>query len=344
MTNDPMPPRRYREAGVNLEASAEAMQRMASSVRSTHGPEVLAGFGAFGGLYDAARLGQFAHPVLAATTDGVGTKTAVAAELGRFESLGYDIVHHCINDLLAQGAKPLFFLDYLAMGKLEPQRVASIVQGIADACRQAGVALLGGETAEMPGVYADDQLDVVGTLVGVVERSAIVDGSRVRAGDLVIGLASTGLHTNGFSLARRALAGRYHEPLGDSTVGDALLKPHRSYLRTLEPLLAAGLVKAMAHITGGGLPGNLPRSLPAGLGARLDTDSWPRPPIFAAIQRYGEVSEAEMFEVFNMGIGYVMVIAPEHLDTVSARLADVAEKAYPIGEVTAKPGIELLGV
>jgi phosphoribosylformylglycinamidine cyclo-ligase len=340
MANDTPATRRYREAGVDLEASAEAMRHMASSVRSTHGPEVLAGLGAFGGLYDAAVLKRFANPVLAATTDGVGTKTAVAAELGRVETLGYDLVHHCINDLLVQGARPLFFLDYLAMGRLEPQRVASIVQGIADACRQAGIALLGGETAEMPGVYADDQLDVVGTLVGVVERSAIVDGSRVRAGDLVLGLASTGLHTNGFSLARRALTGRYHEPLGDSTVGDALLEPHRSYLSTLEPLLEAGLVKAMAHITGGGLPGNLPRSLPEGFGAHLDTASWPRPPIFAAIQHYGEVSEAEMFDVFNMGIGFALITAPA--DAEAARRL-LGSDSYVIGQVTATPGIELVG-
>jgi phosphoribosylformylglycinamidine cyclo-ligase len=251
-------------------------------------------------------------PVLVASTDGVGTKTKIAAALGRYDSIGHDIVGHCVNDILVQGARPLFFLDYVAFNKLVPERVAAIVTGIADACKSVGCALLGGETAEMPGVYEDNEFDLVGTIIGAVERGRIIDGSGIEAGDIIIGIASNGLHTNGFSLARKVLAGRdltAHMPELGKSLGDALLAPHRPYLHELEELWKAGVtVKGMAHITGGGLIENPPRILPERIAARIRRGTWPMPPLFQLIQREGDIDPNEMARVFNVGLGMLLFV------------------------------------
>jgi phosphoribosylformylglycinamidine cyclo-ligase len=326
----------YRSAGVNIAAGQQAADLMAAAVRSTYGPEVLAGMGAFGGLYDAARLHALAAPVLVASTDGVGTKTKVAARLGRWEHIGADLVNHCVNDILVQGAQPLFFLDYVASAQLDPAQVARIVQSMADACRAAGCALLGGETAEMPGVYEPGAVDVVGTIVGLVERAQILDGARIAPGDAVLGLPSSGLHTNGYSLARRVLAAldwdAHHDALS-ATPGEVLLAPHRCYLEPVARLKQAGVeVRGLAHITGGGVVDNLPRILPAGLGAHIWRGTWPEPPIFGLIQQLGNIADAEMFHVFNMGLGMLAVVPPEQVATAQAALP---EGLHVVGEVVA---------
>ena len=325
----------YRAAGVDLDASDETLARIKSAVTASYTPEVLAGLGAFGGLFDAGALKTMDAPVLVASTDGVGTKTKVAAALGRFDTLGQDLVNHCVNDLLVQGARPLFFLDYVASARLEPAPTAALIAGVAAGCRAHGIPLLGGETAEMPGVYEAGEFDLVGTLIGVVERSRIVTGEAVRAGDFIVGLPSGGLQTNGFSLARRVLAGRYAEVLGDTTVGDALLAPHRSFLNVVTPLLDAGLVRGMAHITGGGLPGNLPRVLPEGLGAEL-TPNWSVPEIFSLIEASG-VGRDEMFRVFNMGVGFVLITSQENAAEVRRRVPE----AFVVGSVVSGTGVRV---
>jgi phosphoribosylformylglycinamidine cyclo-ligase len=337
----------YAAAGVDIEAGNRAVELMKGSVKATYGLEVLAGIGAFGGLYDAGRLKAMDAPVLVASTDGVGTKTKIAAALGRFDTIGHDIVNHCVNDILVQGARPLFFLDYVAFNKLDPLRVATIVGGIAEACKAAGAALLGGETAEMPGVYAEDEFDIVGTIVGSVERGRIVDGSGIRPGDAILGLASSGLHTNGFSLARRVLAGEdlaANRPDLGKSLGEALLAPHRSYLGDMDRLWAAGItVKGMAHITGGGLIDNPPRILPPNVAARIRLGAWPVPPLFELIAEKGRVSTAEMARVFNLGIGMLVFVAADQ----RAQALDVLGKnASTVGEAIARrqEPVELVGV
>ncbi|MEO8392462.1 MAG: phosphoribosylformylglycinamidine cyclo-ligase [Chloroflexota bacterium] len=321
-------PSAYSQAGVDIEAGNRATQLMTEAVRSTYGAEVLAGIGAFGGLYDASTLKQMDAPVLVASTDGVGTKTKVAARLNRWDTIGQDLVNHCVNDILVQGARPLFFLDYVASSRLDPVQIAAVVGGVAAACRQVGCALLGGETAEMPGVYENGELDLAGTIVGVVERGHLVDGGRIRAGDVVLALPSTGLHTNGYSLARRVLADLdWKEALPNlgTSVGDALLTVHRSYLEPVKRLWAAGIdIRGMAHITGGGVIDNLPRILPTGVGAVLERGTWSEPPIFDLIQELGNVSNDEMFHVFNMGLGMLIVVAAEQAELAKAALAEVA--------------------
>ncbi len=326
----------YKEAGVDLAASDQTMKLIKDAVKRTYTPNVLAGLGAFGGLYDAKGLKALNKPVLVASTDGVGTKTKVAAALGKTRGLGFDIVHHCVNDILVQGAKPLFFLDYVAAQRLEPPLIAELITGIAEACEALGVPLLGGETAEMPGVYAAGEFDLVGTIVGVVDREKIIDGAKVQPGDKLLALMSGGLQTNGFSLARRALSGKLHDTFEQSTVGETLLTPHRSYLESVTPLLERNLIRGMAHITGGGLPGNVPRILPDGLGVQIERGSWDVPEIFRLIQREGEVSDVEMLDVFNMGVGFVLIVSPEEVEEVE-RLA--AEPLYPIGEVVEGTGV-----
>lgn len=326
----------YKDAGVDIDAATRAVDLMKAAIQATYTPAVLAGVGAFGGLFDATDLCAMQSPVLVASTDGVGTKVKVAAQLGRFDTIGADLFNHCTNDILVQGARPLFFLDYVAASRLIPDQVAAVVTGLAQACQAVGCVLLGGETAEMPGVYAAGEFDVAGTIVGVVERARIVDGRDVVAGDALIGLASSGLHTNGYSLARRVLADldwtSPHPALGDdSSVGDALLAVHRCYLADVQTVWDAGImIKAMAHITGGGLIDNLPRSLPAGLGADLDAGTWRVPPIFDLIQRLGEVPAADMARTFNLGIGMVLVVAAVNVPAV---LAALAPAAYLIGRV-----------
>ncbi len=325
----------YREAGVDLASADDALARVKELVASTYTPGVLKGLGAFGGLFELPQ--GLERPVLVASTDGVGTKTMVAMRQRAYPGIGRDLVDHCVNDILVQGARPLFFLDYVASSRLEPAVTAAVVEGVADACRANGAALLGGEMAEMPGVYREGELDVVGTIVGIVERRAVVDGSAVREGDVLLGLASGGLQTNGFSLARQVLADALDEPFGDGTVADALLAPHRSFLPAVTPLLdEAGLVHAMAHVTGGGLPGNLPRSLPDGLGAVVDRGSWQEPAIFGLIRERGALDEDEMARVFNLGVGFVLVVPPEGVEQ-ARRLCP--EPLVPIGRVERGAGV-----
>jgi phosphoribosylformylglycinamidine cyclo-ligase len=333
---------RYAAAGVDLHAADATMRRIGEAVRSTYTPQVLAGIGAFGGLF--ALPADVPEPVLVASTDGVGTKTMIAAALGRMDAIGRDIVNHCVNDILVQGARPLFFLDYVASSRLEPALVAAVVEGVAAACREAGMVLLGGETAEMPGVYAQGELDLVGTIVGVVSRSRIVTGAAIEPGDVLLGLPSGGLQTNGFSLARQVLGGRLREPMypGGSlgeTIGDALLAPHRSFLGALGPLLEDELVLGAAHVTGGGIAGNLPRTLPEGVGAVVECSSWPRPPIFDLLSSFGEIDEAEMRQVFNLGVGMIVVVRAEHLTRAQQRCP---EPTWVIGHTIEGEGVHFI--
>lgn len=304
----------YARSGVNIDAGNRAVKLMAPAVKTTYTDNVLAGIGAFGGLFAVDFLKEFRSPVLVASTDGVGTKVKLAASVGRFDSIGRDIVNHCVNDILVQGARPLFFLDYFATSALKPEMVAQVVTGIAAACRDSGCALLGGETAEMPGVYAPGEFDVAGTIVGVVERGAVLPRQDLAPGDVLIGLRSSGPHTNGFSLLRRIFDGadlNHVLPELGGSLADALLAPHRAYFELLWPVLRdhAGMIKALAHLTGGGFIENIPRVLPDGLSAHITHGSWPVPPVFDLAMRRGQVSEDEMLRVFNMGIGMVAVVA-----------------------------------
>ncbi len=323
-------PSAYAAAGVDIDAGNRAVQLMKENVKATYNSRVLAGIGSFGGLFDASNLGS--QPVLVASTDGVGTKVELAARLGRYKGVGMDIVNHCIDDILVQGAKPLFFLDYFATAKLSPEVVAEIVSGMAEACRESGCVLLGGETAEMPGVYNSGAFDVAGTIVGIVQRADILPRhTDMKAGDILVGFASSGPHTNGYSLIRKICEGQdllaYREEL-KSSLADALLIPHRPYLNVVEPILS--LVKGLAHITGGGFIENIPRMLPEGLQAVVDTSNWPVPPLYTWLQREGAIDRREMFRVFNMGIGLVAAIAPEDWPNVQKL---VNEPVWKIGEL-----------
>jgi len=330
----------YETAGVSIERGERTVKLMRSAVEATHGPEVLGNAGGFAGLYALADYGE---PVLASTIDGVGTKVLVAREVGRYYSLGADIVNHCANDVLATGARPLLFLDYVASGRLDPEAVARVVRGAAEACGALGVALVGGETAEMPGLYAGGDLDMVGVCVGACERSDVVTGERVRAGDAVLGLASSGLHTNGYTLARKVredadlpysdVPEGFYRPLGE-----VYLEPHRAYAREVFALRDAVEVRGMAHVTGGGLPGNLPRAL-GGLGARLDASSWEEPAVFALIRALGSVPEAEMRQVFNLGVGFCAVMPPDEAERGLETLRGVGCAAWRIGEGVEGGGI-----
>jgi phosphoribosylformylglycinamidine cyclo-ligase len=334
----------YREAGVDISAADAAKARIKGLARSTFNAQVLTEIGSFGGMF-RADLSRYREPVLVASTDGVGTKIKVAILADVHDTVGYDLVAHCVNDILVQGATPLFFLDYVALGKMDPVRVEAIVSGFARGCAEFGCPLVGGETAEMPGTYAADDYDLAGFIVGVVDREKALTGERVREGDALIGLPSAGLHTNGYSLARKVLfdvmghrVDTRLDALG-TTVGAALLAPHRGYLAALEPLLERGKVRALAHITGGGFPGNIPRVLPAGLGARIRRGSWEIPPIFRLIQRGGAVSDEEMFRTFNMGIGMVVVVAPEDLHEAEHSLERRGETTHVIGSVASGSGV-----
>ncbi|PKL06744.1 MAG: hypothetical protein CVV53_02700 [Spirochaetae bacterium HGW-Spirochaetae-9] len=312
----------YAAAGVDIDAGDKAVELMSAAVKSTYGPEVLAGIGSFGGMYDASALKTMDEPVLVSSTDGVGTKVKLAAFARSYASIGQDIVNHCIDDILVQGAKPLFFLDYIATSRLDPSMIAEAVGGMAKACREAGCALIGGETAEMPGVYMPKEFDVAGAIVGLAERKRMLPLGTMCDGDLLLGFPSSGLHTNGFSLARKVFADedydRYADRLGKPLI-EALLAPHRSYLPALWPILSEepGLIKALAHITGASFEGNVPRVLPAHLDAHIRMDSWPRPPLFQLIMEKGTIGETEMYRVFNMGIGMVAVIAPQSLEAAT---------------------------
>jgi phosphoribosylformylglycinamidine cyclo-ligase len=311
----------YRQSGVDIDAGNETVRRIKQLARRTFTPGVLSEIGSFGGLFKLDRAG-LKEPVLVASADGVGTKLKIAFMTGRHDTVGADLVNHCVNDILVQGARPLFFLDYLATGRLSPDVAEQVVIGVARGCRENGCALLGGETAEMPGFYADGEYDIAGFIVGVVDRDRVINGSTIAPGDVLIGLPSAGLHTNGYSLARRVFfetcgygVDTYVPELRGS-IGDVLLAEHRSYLRTVWPLVEDRLVKGMAHITGGGITENLPRILPEDCSAAIDPHSWTPLPVFGVIQERGGIATDEMFRAFNMGIGLIVVCAPEHVDRV----------------------------
>jgi phosphoribosylformylglycinamidine cyclo-ligase len=327
----------YRDSGVDIDAANRAKSGISALLRATRTPDTLSDLGSFGGLYRVPR--DVPDPVLVASTDGVGTKLKIAFLTGRHGTVGEDLVNHCVNDILVQGARPLFFLDYVGMGQLEPETVEDLVGGIARGCSANGCALLGGETAEMPDFYAPGEYDLAGTVIGVVEESRILTGARVAAGDVVIGIASSGLHTNGYSLARRVVFDRLgltpedDFPEEEGSVADVLLRVHRSYLHSLLPLLGRDSIHALAHITGGGLLENIPRVLPADLAARIDLGSWTVPTVFGVLQRAGGIEQAEMFRTFNMGIGMVAIVAAADADAVLAELRAAGEDASVVGEI-----------
>jgi phosphoribosylformylglycinamidine cyclo-ligase len=326
----------YRAAGVDIDAGNETVRRIKALARKTYTPGVLSGVGSFGGLF--ALDPSIESPVLVASADGVGTKLKVAFLAGVHRTIGVDLVNHCVNDILVQGARPLFFLDYLATGRLAPEVAEEIVRGVSDACQVNGCALLGGETAEMPGFYAPGEYDVAGFIVGVVPRTKVIDGRHIVPGDALVALPSSGLHTNGYSLARRIVfdvlnlrVDSHVDELGE-TVGDALLRTHRSYLPEVGPVLERGWIKGMAHITGGGITENLPRTLPDGCRPSLDRQSWTIPPLFQWLQRAGQLDDAEMFRAFNMGVGLVLVCAPDDADRLIEALGP---GAWRLGRVDA---------
>ncbi len=330
---------RYQDAGVNIDAANEAVARIRQLARTTFNTRVLSDIGSFGGMFDGSFAG-IREPVLVASCDGVGTKLKVAIAANIHNTIGYDLVAHSINDILVQGARPLFFLDYIAAGKLDPEVIAQIVEGLTRGCREGGCALLGGETAEMPGLYSPDDYDIAGFIVGVVDRSRIIDGSRIAPGDVVLALPSFGLHTNGYSLARKLLfevsghSVETHIPELGSTIGEELLKPHKNYLPALERLIERdGVIKGLAHITGGGLVDNIPRILPEGVDVVIRGGSWPILPIFDLLENIGDVPPDDMLRTFNLGIGMVVIVAKENMEMVSHDFINAEEQYYVIGEV-----------
>ena len=337
----------YKSSGVDIDAATEVVERVKRFATSTFTSGVLSDIGAFGGLFRPELTGM-TEPVLVASADGVGTKLKVAFAADSHKTIGIDLVNHCVNDILVQGARPIFFLDYLATGRLSPDVSTAVIEGVAKGCKDNGCALLGGETAEMPGFYADGEYDLAGFVVGLVDRERIIDGHTIAPGDVIIGLPSTGLHTNGYSLARRILFDQLGlgvdsvvEELG-CTVGEELLRPHCSYLPSVQPVIASGHVKALAHITGGGLTDNVPRVLPDGCAARIDPDTWPVPPIFELLRVRGEVPTEEMYRTFNMGVGLVVICAKTDAHTVLAKLISCGEVgAVLIGEIReGRPAVE----
>jgi phosphoribosylformylglycinamidine cyclo-ligase len=331
----------YKSSGVDIDAGHEVVRRIRGLAQGTFTPGVLSDIGAFGGLFHLQAAGG-GDPVLVASADGVGTKLKVAFMMNRHTTIGEDLVNHCVNDILVQGARPLFFLDYLATGRLSPDVAVDIVEGLARACKANHCALLGGETAEMPGFYADREYDLAGFIVGMVERGQVLTGDRIRIGDALIGLPSSGLHTNGYSLARKIafdtlmLGTHDHIPELGCGIGEALLRPHRSYLGSVLPLVQEGLIHGMAHITGGGLTDNVPRVLPEGTSARIDRTSWDVPALFTWLVRKGDVPDADAWRTFNMGIGFVLAVAPNEVNHVLERLAEAGEsEGRVIGEIVA---------
>jgi phosphoribosylformylglycinamidine cyclo-ligase len=323
----------YSDAGVDIDAATRATDKIKELARRTFNERTLSEIGSFGGMFDGA-FPNLRQPVLVASADGVGTKLKIAFATGVHNTVGRDLVNHCVNDILVQGARPLFFLDYVATGKLSPEVVAKVVEGVTNGCRENGCVLLGGETAEMPGFYADGEYDIAGFIVGVVDREKIIDGKTIAPGDVLLALPSAGLHTNGYSLARKLffeVAGYQPDtvlPELGMTAGEALLLPHVSYLKPLEGLLDRGVIKGLAHITGGGLTDNIPRILPEGTAVKIERDSWTIPPLFELLRRLGNVSDAEMYRTFNMGVGMVIVAAPGDADVIARNLG-----CYRIGTV-----------
>ena len=333
-------PTTYASAGVNIEAGNELVRRIKPHAKRTHTPGVLGAIGGFGALFQHD-FSSYSEPILVSSTDGVGTKLKIAFDLNRHDTVGRDLVAMCVNDLICLGAKPLFFLDYFATGKLAPDDAEQVVKGIADGCVEAGCALIGGETAELPGFYAPGEYDLAGFTVGVVDKPKIIDGSHVQVGDIVLGLQSSGLHSNGYSLARKILEplgyDSFREDLG-ATIGDALLTPTQIYIKPLLSLLETIEIKAIANITGGGFYENIPRALPENSRAQIRRGSWPISPLFALIGELGKVVEREMFTTFNMGIGMVMVVSPAVADGAIAHLQTQGIAAHPIGEIVPVDG------
>ncbi len=330
----------YKDAGVDIDAGNELVRRIGPVVESTRRPEVLAGLGGFGGLF-ALDLERYPRPVLVAGTDGVGTKLKLAGQLGRHDSIGIDLVAMCMNDVIVQGAEPLFFLDYFACGVLDVEQAAAVVAGIAEGCRRAGCALIGGETAEMPGMYPAGDYDLAGFGVGVVNREDLIDGSRIGVGDVVLGLASSGPHSNGYSLIRRVLDASGADPgetVGDRRLGDALLEPTRIYVKALLALIAEIPVHGLVHVTGGGLPENLPRVLPPGTAARIRRDAWPTPAVFRWLATQGGIEDAELLRTFNCGVGMCAIVPPAVAERALASLHEHGEEAWVIGEIVAGDG------
>ncbi len=326
-----MPGETYQAAGVDRQAAERFKNSIKTLAAATQAPQVLGGIGFFGGMF---QFHGFREPVLVSSTDSVGTKVKIATLMDRLDTVGIDLVNHCVNDIFTCGARPLFFLDYIGISRLVPERAEALVRGVADACRATGVSLVGGETAELPGLYPEGELDLVGFVVGAVEKDGILDGSSISEGDTLLGITSSGLHTNGYSLVRRVFHVEDDPGVLNTTppglgrsLGDALLEPHRCYYPLLEPVLP--LIRGMAHITGGGLLENVPRVLPEGLGARLDTSAWEVPALFNLIQEAGQVEREEMFRVFNMGIGMVLACAPERVEEVRG----LVPEALAVGEV-----------
>lgn len=330
----------YKEAGVDVEAGYRAVDLMKRHVKNTYTPGVITDLGGFGGLFS---LGQhkMEEPCLVAGTDGVGTKLKVAFELDQHDSIGIDCVAMCVNDIICSGAKPLFFLDYIACGKNYPEKIAEIVKGIADGCQQGGMALIGGETAEMPGFYPENEYDLAGFAVGIVDRKQVIDGSQLEEGDVLVGLPSSGIHSNGYSLVRRLFdmtKEELEQPLeegSDVTIGEVLLTPTKIYVKQIQSLLAESIqIKAISHVTGGGFIENIPRMLLAGLQANIEKGSWPVLPIFHALQKRGQIEERDMYNTFNMGIGMVLALSKEEASKAIALLKAQGEEAYLIGEIT----------
>jgi phosphoribosylformylglycinamidine cyclo-ligase len=332
----------YTKAGVNVEAGYELVNRIKKHAKKTERLGVMGSLGGFGGCFDLSQY-ELSEPVLVSGTDGVGTKLLLAMQMDKHDTIGIDCVAMCVNDIVAQGAQPLYFLDYLATGKNDPERLEAVVRGIADGCLLAGAALIGGETAEMPGMYQPDEYDVAGFAVGIAEKKQLITGEKIQAGDYLVGLSASGVHSNGFSLVRKIFFEdhpfSYEEQLpelGSKSLGEVLLEPTRIYAKTLAPLIQKKLVNGMAHITGGGFVENIPRMLPEQLSAEIQMGTWPILPIFQALIKYGCLAEKEGFEIFNMGIGMVLAVAPEKLQQVQQLLAEEGETAYIIGQVTKK--------
>ncbi|WP_170344134.1 phosphoribosylformylglycinamidine cyclo-ligase [Ruegeria atlantica] len=336
----------YADAGVDIDAGNALVDRIKPAAKRTNRPGVMSGLGGFGALFDLKAAG-YQDPILVGATDGVGTKLRIAIDTGVVDGVGVDLVAMCVNDLICQGAEPLFFLDYFATGRLDTDTAARIIEGIAEGCAQSGCALIGGETAEMPGMYPDGDFDLAGFAVGAMERGAELPAG-VQAGDVLLGLASNGVHSNGYSLVRKlvelsGLGWDAPSPFGESNLGEALLTPTRLYVKPALAAVRAGGVHALAHITGGGLTENLPRVLPQGLGARIDLDSWKLPPVFGWMAKTGSIVEAEMLKTFNCGIGLIVVCAADKADDLSALLADAGETVARIGTVTETPGVAYSG-
>ncbi|MBP2644904.1 MAG: phosphoribosylformylglycinamidine cyclo-ligase [Firmicutes bacterium] len=334
----------YRQAGVDVDAGNKAVELMKGHVKATYRPEVLGDIGGFGGLF-ALNAAKYKEPVLVSGTDGVGTKLKLAFMLDKHDTIGQDAVAMCVNDILVQGAEPLFFLDYLAVGKLEPEKVATIVSGVAKACSESGCSLIGGETAEMAGFYSDGEYDIAGFSVGIAEKSKLITGQNIVPGDVLLGLPSSGLHSNGFSLVRKICfeaakltADRYINELG-RTIGEELMVPTRLYPKVCLPVIEKFSVRGMVHITGGGFYDNIPRALPEGCAVEVDSTAWPKPPIFDLLQQWGNVSWPEMYRTFNMGIGMILVVSPEEAERVEQHFASNGEACYRIGQVTAGSGL-----